>query len=146
MLELNPSLWDEIDLPMLHRIVALFDRSGPFNADLLAQQFRIDLEPREIAFSAKRLADHGYIESQNRAGGFPHTITSISDKARQTLAGRPAPRADASAPSFDELIPQLDDLMTKVTSALRANPSHPEAPRWRNLVAAATDIRVALSA
>lgn len=144
MLELNPSLWDDIDLPMLRRIVDLYDRNGPFKTEQLTQHFQIDLEPREIAFSAKRLADHGYIESQNRAGGFPHAIVMVGEKARQLLSGRPAPSAEA--PAIEDLVPQLDDLMTKTTAALRADPNHPDAPRWRKLVAAAADIRVAFSA
>lgn len=133
MFELNPSLWDEIDLPMLRRIVDLYDRKGPFEAESLTEHFRIDLEPRDIAFSMKRLADQGFLESQNRAGGFPHSITDVTAKARETLVGY-------AVPSFEDLVPQLDDLVAKVAAALEAEPTHPDASRWRRLQEAALDL------
>ncbi|THV23556.1 hypothetical protein [Glycomyces paridis] len=146
MLELNPSLWDDVDLPMLQRIAALYDDKGPFNAESLAQHFQIDLEAREIAFSAKRLADHGYIEAQNRAGGFPHTIVNVTEKARQILSGFRTTRVEIAAPQFEDLGPQLDDLVAKVAMALQGNPAHPNAPRWRKLLAAAADVGAGASA
>lgn len=146
MLELNPSLWDDIDLPMLQRIVDLYDRTGPFKAESLAQHFQIDLEPRDLAFSMKRLADQGYIESQNRAGGFPHSIMNVTEKARQTLVDRRGPGAEARAPRLEDLVPQLDDLTAKVAAALQAKPTHPDAPRWRRFHEVAVDLGSALSA
>ncbi|WP_030154744.1 hypothetical protein [Glycomyces sp. NRRL B-16210] len=144
MLELNPSLWDDIDLPMLQRIVDLYDRTGPFKAESLAQHFQIDLEPRDLAFSMKRLADQGYIESQNRAGGFPHSIMNVTEKARQTLVDRRGP--ESRAPRLEDLVPQLDDLTAKVAAALRAKPTHPDAPRWRRFHEVAVDLGSELSA
>ncbi|WP_199044608.1 hypothetical protein [Glycomyces salinus] len=139
MMEHNQSLWDEIDLPLLRLVVAWYDEHGPFEADDLRDSSKIELSPQEFAYASKRLAVAGHIDVRSRAGGFPHSVEGIAPSARRLVSGSPSPHIGAYLPRLEDLGPQLGESLAKAAQALRADPNHSDAPRWRTLLAAAAD-------
>ncbi|GAA1659858.1 hypothetical protein GCM10009830_01060 [Glycomyces endophyticus] len=132
--------WEAVDLPLLTGIVEAYDRSGPFALTQSIFRFAEAWSPRDFAFTAKRLADTGYLDVQYGPGGFVRYVKSVSEQARAVATRSPGHRTGPPAPTLDTMSAPLQHLLTQVTQALQAEPSHPRAAQWRALLAAGAEI------